>query len=420
MLSKNVKIALAASLATLSGSAFAVDMHIDGFASIYVGQALDKQELSAAHTAPYGYDAKADFQENSKYGIQFRSTVNNKVSATAQFIGKGNDNFQANISWAYVQYKFDEHFTLKAGRQRLPFFLYSDFLDVGYAYNWVTPPYAVYNFHGFDNIDGLNLEYFVNWGSWTSRMNFLAGRSKTDVSYGSQIVQFDDDESGSFTWNLSYDWFTMQTIYSHSRVSVDSFSALAEGINGVTTQFGAPLTDKQLDLLSLDYDPAEFAGIGVAGDWDKVFAAAEYTRTKIDNSPANEVTNAWYVMGGMRLTDVLSFNLTASRTENKNNKDTIALLNNTIEPMLNIAYGATANGSFANYSLGQLIAAIDPTYRTGSKTDGYSLTIRYDFDPSAAFKIEYDYYDSEYDLGRGGAPVKLHPSYVRMGVDMVF
>lgn len=41
------------------------------------------------------------------------------------------------------------------GRLRIPFFYYSEFLEVGYAYNWVRLPSDIYNisFSSFDGID---------------------------------------------------------------------------------------------------------------------------------------------------------------------------------------------------------------------------------------------------------------------------
>ena len=46
----------------------------------------------------------------------------------------------------------------KAGRQRLPRFRYSDFLEVGHAYPWLRPPHAVYT-ATFSNDDGLSAAY---------------------------------------------------------------------------------------------------------------------------------------------------------------------------------------------------------------------------------------------------------------------
>ena len=147
---------LAAAVGLATGSAQAADIRIDGFASVVYGQTLNKDEGSFQDAK---YDSEANYQADSLYGIQFRADISEGLSATAQILGKGAEDYDAKIAWAYFTYQLNDSFTVKAGRQRLPYFLYSDFLDVGYAYHWIAPPSEVYELGGFDNIDGVNLEY---------------------------------------------------------------------------------------------------------------------------------------------------------------------------------------------------------------------------------------------------------------------
>ena len=125
---------LASSISLASLPTYATEIRIDGFASLVYGQTLDKDEGSSAFDGR-AYGNRADFQTDSLYAVQFRADMTEGMSATAQVIGKGAENFDAKISWAYFTYQLNDSWSVKAGRQRLPYFLYSDFLDVGYAYH---------------------------------------------------------------------------------------------------------------------------------------------------------------------------------------------------------------------------------------------------------------------------------------------
>lgn len=126
-------------LALAVSPAMATELRFDGFASFVAGQALEKDELlvdpNTGEAAFRGYDEKMSFQANSLFAIQVRADLQEKLSATAQIIAKGQNDYEAKFNWAYLAYQLTNEVTVKAGRFRTPLFMYSDFLDVGYAYH---------------------------------------------------------------------------------------------------------------------------------------------------------------------------------------------------------------------------------------------------------------------------------------------
>lgn len=95
---------LASSISLASLPTYATEIRIDGFASLVYGQALDKDEGSSAFNGR-DYGNRGDFQHDSLYAIQFRADLTEGLSATAQFTGKGQENFDAKVSWAYFTYQ---------------------------------------------------------------------------------------------------------------------------------------------------------------------------------------------------------------------------------------------------------------------------------------------------------------------------
>ncbi len=391
----------------LSTAALATDLKIDGFASTYYGQVPNQDELTATYPNYLGYGDQADFQQDTLYGIQFRGDLDDDLSVTAQIVGRGNSDYDAILNWAYFTYNFTDEFSVKAGRQRIAYFMYSDFIDVGYAYHWISPPNSTYGISGFDNVDGVNFEYFTDLAGWTSRLNLHVGKSRADIESSGSIVQVDSDDFFALTWNMNYDWFTFQIMRQESRVTLDSYSTLASAIDSTWQQFLQPaLTSAQIDLLDVNNDPSSFTGFGVSADTGDWLAVAEYTLIELDESPVTEDRASWYVSGGYRWDDY-TISLTYENQESPNTAETLALLDG-IQGVFSVAPSAAP-----------LNAAIDAAYRIGADFNTTTVGFRYDFHPSAAFKIDYSISEYEYDQGRG-TTTDLEPHLVRMGVDLVF
>lgn len=395
----------------------AKDLRIDGFASIYAGQVMDEDELGGKEFRGYADDS-INFQQNTKIGLQFMGDIQDGLTATAQFFGQGRDDFDPKVTWAFMKYQLNDTFNIKAGRQRVPYFLFSDFLQVGYAYTWAEPPAEVYDLGGFENVDGINLEMQSELADWSSRLNLLFGRTDTELDFDGSSVQLSSKNFTGVTWNMSRDWFTFQAIYSKSKASLSAYNDTANGIDQFT---GGTISDEDLGFLTMDESDSDYAGIGISADWGDWLAAAEHTWIKLEDNPAAYDRKAWYLFGGYRW-QKYTFGLTYAHFENPNNPDTIAALeDNNVEATLNgIIHPLSPADSFTKMVAGQMLEAIPSLYRAGKESKSYTATVRYDFHPSAAFKVEYVKEDADYDMDNGSPVTNLKPALVRMGVDLVF
>jgi hypothetical protein len=88
---------------------------------------------------------------------------------------------------------------------RVPFYRYSDFLDVGYAYRWIRPPKSVYNL-AFSTYEGVSFVYNSQLGSWDSTLQLIGG------AYSGDVATFTDNDPAKLNaitginWTLAYDW----------------------------------------------------------------------------------------------------------------------------------------------------------------------------------------------------------------------
>jgi hypothetical protein len=131
------------------------------------GQAVVGTTLSNNKTYPFApYDADPSFKPESNFALQASAPLTDSITAVAQVLALGQDDFQPKFQWAYIKFQLNNTFALKVGRIEAPLYKYSDFLYVGEAYPWVTPPASVYTTSPFTGADGIELTADSTVGDW--------------------------------------------------------------------------------------------------------------------------------------------------------------------------------------------------------------------------------------------------------------
>ncbi|MGI5310395.1 hypothetical protein [Rheinheimera sp. WS51] len=93
------KSILALSLAAvLVPSAVLANTTINGFASVKAGITTGSDEQL------YGYDDTIDFKNESLIALQVKSDLGDKLSVTAQLLGRGSEDFEVGFEWAFISY----------------------------------------------------------------------------------------------------------------------------------------------------------------------------------------------------------------------------------------------------------------------------------------------------------------------------
>lgn len=129
------------------------NFNFSGFSRVVVGTLDDK------NASFEGYDNSISFSQRSLLAIQLEANISEKVSVTTQLLAHSSETRDSGVEWLYLTYRPTKSIRFKAGRMRTPFFTYSDVLDVGFAYPWISPPQQVYNAYLFDYLDGVSASY---------------------------------------------------------------------------------------------------------------------------------------------------------------------------------------------------------------------------------------------------------------------
>ncbi|MBA6411289.1 porin [Pseudoalteromonas sp. 5Ae-yellow] len=380
----SVAVAICAALASSYASA---EVRINGFASIVGGKSLEDDR------GRYGYDDDISFKNESVFALQLSTDLQEKLSATAQIVARGNNDFDAEFEWAYLTYEFNDEFQLSAGKMRVPFYRYSDFIDVGYAYRWVRPPESVYSIP-FSTYEGLSLLYNSQLGDWDSTVQVIYGSFDGEIEAVTYHDKAELTDIAGINWTLSYDWFSARAAYLIADTSIalgqnDTDDIVGAQINELENVLRQSGLTAQADDLDINEDDGTFIGIGFSIDYNNVLFDAEYTQFEVDNSLLAKQTQ-YYASVGYRMDDVI-----VHFTYEDNDDEHESSRYNQIQaiPPLNSALNSALDG-------------------VKSQSNVYTIGTRYDFHPSAAFKIDFSRFEDDI--------TDTETDVVAVGVDLVF
>jgi hypothetical protein len=354
------------------------EVTINGFASIKAGMASSGDSL-------YGYTDEIDFKKESLFAVQVQSDLGEKLSVTAQLLARGVNDFEAEFEWAFLTYQLNESWRLNAGRLRTPFYKYSDFRDVGYAYDWLRTPQSVYDL-GFNTIEGLSLYHSTSFGDIQSNIQLVFGAYDGDYSVLGTQSPAQIDQITGISWELSQDWITFRMAYLLGDVSIQSgqLTALTNTLNAL----GLAAVSKEIDF---DKDQGSFLGLGLNIDRNDWLVVTEYTHVKVKDSFYAD-QDSYYVSVGHRFgayTPYVSF----EKDDDAAKPDIYSSLPAQLPPQLIGGVKGLVNSQFFD-------------------NNTWNLGLRYDFHPSAAFKLQFSRAEDQ--------TTKRKDSLLALGVDLVF
>ena len=382
-----------------SSLANGVEVQINGFGSMVGGKTISHENLpdipavppfypgETGRTSVYHadfandgiYDDQLSFFPDTNIGLQFRFDLGDGLSATTQLMGFGASEFHTKLDWAYVGWQINSEFSVKAGRQRMPLFLYSDSLDVAYGYHWIRGPMEVYN-SSLSNFTGVNLTYETVLADTSVRVQVWGGESEgfdpfidVEQSYKDLIAITVDGEYKDLSFHLMYGL----TKYGEEGASRTLPSGVVE--------------DQGLD----NGVNSDLASIGLRYDFEKFFVLGEVTYwSSVDTywpDPGGLGANwggGWYVSSGVHIGDFTP----------------------------HITYGSILIVLDESASIFQGFA----TGEQDMTNEGLTLGLRWDMHPHAALKFEYysskDKSDDLILLGGETFTVDV----VTMGIDIAY
>lgn len=348
----------------IATSSYAADINFSGFATIAAGTTTSSSENYD------GYTSEFDFNQGSLFALQTSSDLGGGLSVTAQLIARGNDDWSPAFEWAFLGYEVNDNWRILAGRQRAPFFMFSDFLDVSYAYHWISPPSGAYNL-AFDSFDGLGAIHTTQLGEFDSTFHAVVGRNKDELAISTgEVVNPDFKNLLGGAWTLNRDWLTLRAAFFQAEMTIP-VAAISPVIDGWKAAGFSELASN----IETAEDDVWFAEFGFQIDYNDIFVVGEFTRIDIDGTAFSN-DDSYYISIGKRFDDI-SIHLTYGGDDDELENLLINVPSNV--PAIAPLYAATA-GIIANEKKEQ-------RYVTAG--------IKWDFHPVASFKFEVTQFEDK-------------------------
>lgn len=271
------------------------DFDLTGFLSVAAGK-LGNDELVLNE-----YDDDWSITSESVLGLQLDASLTNRLSTTVQVVGRGysqqSGEQDISIDWAFGRYQLSSLVSIRVGRMRMPLFLYSDVLEVGYAYPWVRPPIDMYqpgvvSLDYFDGADVVvvgavnNIDYDIQLGigRYDTKVGGLLNiKSDRTVDFSARLTATD--------WQLRYSYVTLLDV----DITASEFDPVIDGLEVLGQSY--PDFTPVKDALRTTSDRLIYHAIGGRYDYNSWQFSSEIFRARLKGDSESEF-KGWYFSTG--------------------------------------------------------------------------------------------------------------------------
>ncbi|MFC3679242.1 porin [Bacterioplanoides pacificum] len=326
------------------------------------------------------------FNRDTMMGLQVSKTISDRTSATIQLTAKGEEDFDVRTSLAFVSHALNDSTDFRFGRLRIPFFYYSEFLDVGYAYNWVRPTGDAYGIP-FADYNGADLTHRFSFDSFDGQVQLNYGRRDKPITLFNEEYESELNNFAGITLNLYMGNFGFRAGMQQTEMTleleqggsrrIDFAYTAAQGIAGLINA-----SQSTRDTFDFDEKRARYYNLATTwdnGDWSFIAETAI-----IDFESGLYVDNfAWLASAAKRF-GALTLHTTYSTSRDRLD--------------------------------GGEVGEIQKTMKLRGEDDSVTLGMRYDLDEATALKFEATHHVEETNQGEPGGSGTLY----RAALQLVF
>jgi hypothetical protein len=263
------------------------EFDLSGFGRLVTG-AIDDDELVFA-----GYDNNFSFEEQSLIAFRGEYTYANTLSVVGQVIGHSSDTRDSGIQWLYARYQATNNLSLMLGRQRVPIFTYSDVIDVGFAYDWISPPTQIYTNYLFSEFDGITTRYNFATSLLNGSFDAYYGRYDGDIRTAGVRTKVDAKKVYGLVGEIQWSDFTFSAAVSIGDVKVPN-----DQLSGFRDTLSSLSFNQSADALIID-GSAKFSKVGISYEKMDYYVRSEITNISSNINLVPSVDSA-YISAGYR------------------------------------------------------------------------------------------------------------------------
>lgn len=343
-----------------------------------------------------GAGTTPNFNPDSKLAVQGSYKIAPTVSFTTQVMTKYDafGTYEPKVDWAFAKWQAMPALTLRGGRMGAPFFMISDFRDVGYANTAIRPALDVYAQVPVSQFEGADATYQFNVSSATINATVYAGDSKADYAsarkkQGQPLAPSEFSLSGMHGLNLTAELdngLTLRVGKTKGKVTVrsPSMDELAAGTAGT------PLAAAVNQSVILQDKEISFTGFGVNFDQDNWVISAEYTKRRSEKFISS--TTGWYGNVGYRVGKFTPYVGLSRLTVDHVGSNPLTLVPASTLAALQAGLPTTLaqyRAAVGNNTVAGGIQALIDTQKLSQRTT--TLGSRWDVMPNVALKFQWDH-----------------------------
>ncbi len=359
----------------LTSNINAREIEITGYASL-IGTYTDEKDVTYLNEFAQNY---IDFTHHSHIGLQFNTEIIKNLELSLTLLSEGQEDYQTRATWFYATYAISKDTSFRFGRLKLPFYLVSNYIDIGNAYPWVTPPDEVYNTNIINSPEGVEYVYETDFYNSVLSFNTYIGSDRSSEYLAPSFI----DDS---TVNTNNKYAT------GDKIKYESHELFGAAINIASEHITFQITHNQTVIasheLNITKSRVSLGSFGLILDYDQFVLYSEFTHRDSEASLQSIFPdqNSKYITLGYKISKYMPY----------------------------ITYATIDKGKTkSKYSLVQQTSTIG---------------LRYDVNPKMAIKIQASKIKPDYSDGNTGRyglfdkalTADKEPTVVSMSVDILF
>jgi len=393
-------------LILLAFSSVAADFQ--GFATVGVGRHYE------ADGNLLDYGKNWSMRSDTLLGLQFDHKFNAKNQITLQTVTRGftfdsQESFEPDIDWLFLSHQFTEDIRMRLGLLRLPFFLFSETVSVGYAHPWVRPPIDFYApiYLAIKDYKGMDVDWLIDlpWLDDPIEMKLLAGRN--DSQYVNTAI--DGDLIGGQVQLRSIDYLLRYSlIVIKSDQLTTSLIPLSQGFQAFSSL--NPIFQDIAESFYTYNDLTKYHALSVQWDHKQWSYISELNWLVAPKKGFFAERTGWYFSASRRWGKFTPYGVIGYSK---------VALNFGLSDLINQSYQALPEGAVPQ--LDGLRQAAQLLYEKNNQS-AYSgtLGLRYDFHKQMALKFELQYLDSAFEASGTSLPQNSHDFLSTFTLDVIF
>ena len=158
-------------------TAEAADVSFSGFGTLGYAQSNQpyNYERFINNKGTFARDSVAGVQADIKFTDQLGATIQGKIAPSLN----NDSTWAGTLSWAFVSWRPSDDWLIRVGKQRDPFYLYSESLDVGETYDFARLPTEMYSLVPNSDYTGASISKTWNPDLGELTLDGYAGSSRS-------------------------------------------------------------------------------------------------------------------------------------------------------------------------------------------------------------------------------------------------